>query len=60
MTKIVVFDSGLGSLSIIKPIQKICKADIAYYADQKNYPYGDKSHAQLDSIIKKTDRKSVV
>ena len=54
MTKIVVFDSGLGSLSIIKAIQKICKANIVYYADQKNYPYGDKSQAQLDSIIKKT------
>lgn len=54
MTKIVVFDSGLGSLSIIKPIQKICKADIIYYADQMNYPYGNKSQAQLDSIIKKT------
>ena len=54
MTKIVVFDSGLGSLSIIKAIQKICKADIVYYAEQKNYTYGDKSKAQLDSIIKKT------
>ena len=33
--KIVVFDSGLGSLSIIKAIQKRTKADIIYLADKK-------------------------
>jgi glutamate racemase len=54
LVKIVVFDSGLGSLSIIKKIQKIVKTDIVYFADQKNYPYGIKSQAQLASIIKKT------
>lgn len=54
MAKIVVFDSGLGSLSIIKEIQKISKNDIIYFADQKNYPYGVKSQAQLSIIIKKT------
>ena len=31
MAKIVVFDSGLGSLSIIKEIQKIGKNDIIYF-----------------------------
>ena len=51
---IAVFDSGLGSLSIIKEIQKNMKADIVYFADQKNYPYGTKSQAQIASIIKKT------
>ena len=54
LAKIVVFDSGLGSLSIIKEIQKIAKTDIVYFADQKNYPYGTKSQAQLSTIIKKT------
>jgi len=54
LAKIVVFDSGLGSLSIIKEIQKIAKTDIVYFADQKNYPYGTKSQAQLAIIIKKT------
>ena len=54
MAKIAVFDSGLGSLSIIKEIQKIMKSDIVYFADQKNYPYGTKSQAQISSIIKKT------
>ena len=54
MVKIAVFDSGLGSLSIIKEIQKIAKSEIIYFADQKNYPYGKKSKAQLSTIIQKT------
>ena len=54
LAKIAVFDSGLGSLSIIKEIQKNMKADMVYFADQKNYPYGTKSQAQIASIIKKT------
>jgi len=54
MAKIVVFDSGLGSLSIIKVIQSISKSDIIYFADQQNFPYGNKSQAQLGSIIKKS------
>ena len=54
LAKIVVFDSGLGSLSIIKEIQKTVKTNIIYFADQKNYPYGIKSQAQLASIIKRT------
>jgi glutamate racemase len=51
MARIVVFDSGLGSLSIIKAIQKICKSGIIYFADQQNFPYGEKSQAQLSKII---------
>ena len=54
MVKIAVFDSGLGSLSIIKAIQKICKSEIIYFADQKNFPYGKKSKKQLEIIINKT------
>ncbi|MBI1827898.1 MAG: aspartate/glutamate racemase family protein [Thaumarchaeota archaeon] len=54
MVKIAVFDSGLGSLSIIKPIQKKVIANIIYFADQKNFPYGKKSVLQLEKIIKST------
>ena len=54
MTRIAVFDSGLGSLSIIKSIQKVCKAEIIYFADQKNFPYGKKTRKQLEKIIKKS------
>ena len=54
MAKIVVFDSGFGSLSIIKPIQQAVKSDIIYFADQKNFPYGKKSKLELTKIITKT------
>src|SRR6185312_10603850 len=54
ISKIAVFDSGLGSLSVIKSIQKRIKAEIIYFADQKNYPYGTKTVSQLDKIIKST------
>jgi len=52
--KIAVFDSGLGSLSVIIPIQKRINAEIIYFADQKNYPYGTKTVSQLDKIMKST------
>jgi len=52
--KIVVFDSGLGSLSIIKAIQKKTKSDIIYLADKKNFPYGKKTKSQLYKIIMDT------
>ena len=54
---IVVFDSGLGSLSIIKEIQKKTKCEIVYIADQKNFPYGKKSKSELLKIIRKTLEK---
>ncbi len=54
MAKIIVFDSGIGSLSIIQAIQKVIKSHIIYYADQKNFPYGKKSKSQLTKIITKT------
>ena len=54
MVKIAVFDSGLGSLSIIQAIQKLFKAEIIYFADQQNYPYGKKSQTQLRKIIHKS------
>lgn len=54
MTKIVVFDSGFGSLSVIQQIQKITKAEIIYFADQKNFPYGNKTKHQLSKIINQT------
>ena len=51
MARIIVFDSGFGSLSIIKPIQQAVKSDIIYFADQKNFPYGQKSKSELTKII---------
>jgi len=55
--KIVVFDSGLGSLSVIKAIQKRTKSEIIYLADKKNFPYGKKTKSQLYKIIIDTIKK---
>jgi len=55
--KIVVFDSGLGSLSVIKAIQNKTKSDIIYLADKKNFPYGKKTKSQLYKIITDTIKK---
>lgn len=57
MLKIAVFDSGLGSLSIIKSIQKKVRAEIIYFADQDSFPYGTKSISQLKKIIESTVKK---
>jgi len=54
MNKIVVFDSGFGSMSVIREIRKIFKGELIYFADQKNFPYGVKSKIELESIIKET------
>ncbi|WP_428325067.1 glutamate racemase [Nitrosopumilus sp.] len=54
MVRIAVFDSGLGSLSIIQEMQKTFKSEIIYFADQQSYPYGKKSQAQLKRIMRKS------
>ncbi|MGI9566100.1 MAG: glutamate racemase [Nitrosopumilus sp.] len=57
MAKIAVFDSGLGSLSIIKEIQKIAKVEIIYFGDQENFPYGQKTKYELRKIIEKSIKR---
>lgn len=54
MTRIVVFDSGFGSLSIINAIRKITRTELIYFADQKRFPYGKKSKLELRKIILST------
>ena len=54
MKKIAVFDSGFGSISVIREIQKNFKGELIYFADQKNFPYGVKSKPVLEKIIKDT------
>ena len=47
-----VFDSGLGSLSIIRELKKeIPHENLLYFADQTHFPYGNKSHTELREII---------
>lgn len=41
---VIVFDSGIGGLSIYRPLQVALPGEIiVYMADSANFPYGDKS-----------------
>ena len=51
MATIAVFDSGLGSLSVVRAIRHISDCDMIYYADTASHPYGTKSVGVLRSII---------
>ena len=52
---IAVFDSGIGSLSIIRELRReVPNEDLLYFADKAHFPYGPKSHQQLREIIVNT------
>jgi glutamate racemase len=52
MTKIGIFDSGIGGLSILKEVHLLDRAlDIYYVADSINNPYGDK---QREFIVERS------
>ncbi len=53
--KIAVFDSGVGSLSIIKELKTyLPNEDILYLADRLHFPYGKKSQDELYNIVLKS------
>lgn len=51
MATIAVFDSGLGSLVVVRALRRISRCDIIYYADTASHPYGTKPVAELRRII---------
>ena len=52
---VAVFDSGIGSLSIIRELKReVPNEDLLYFADRAHFPYGSKSHGQLKEIIVST------
>ena len=52
---VAVFDSGIGSLSIIRELRREVPAeDLLYFADRAHFPYGGKSHGELRGIIVNT------
>ena len=54
-TPVAVFDSGIGSLSIIQELKKeIPHENLLYFADKAHFPYGNKSATQLRDIIVNT------
>ncbi|MCF6149842.1 MAG: glutamate racemase [Candidatus Kuenenia sp.] len=52
---IAIFDSGVGSLSIIKEIRNALPCEnYIYLADKKHFPYGKKTHTELLNIVQNT------
>lgn len=52
---IAVFDSGVGSLSVVSALrQELPNESIIYLADRARYPYGTKSTDELRAIIVQT------
>lgn len=46
-----IFDSGVGGLTVLHAIrQNLPSADVIYFGDTKNAPYGEKSRAQLSEL----------
>lgn len=49
---VAIFDSGVGSLSIVRQLRKeIPSENILYFADKAHFPYGNKSHNMLRQVI---------
>ncbi|HBP50999.1 TPA: glutamate racemase [Candidatus Shapirobacteria bacterium] len=54
MKKIGIIDSGIGGRGIKKEIKKLIpQAEIIYFADSKNFPYGTKEVEELNRILEK-------
>lgn len=52
---VAVFDSGIGSLSIVRELRReVPNEDILYFADKAHFPYGTKSRGELRELIKNT------
>ena len=48
-----VFDSGIGGMSVIFELRKFRpRADLIYYADKKNCPYGTKSRQEIIRLVR--------
>ncbi|WP_106639147.1 glutamate racemase [Allosphingosinicella vermicomposti] len=49
---LLIFDSGIGGLSVLKPIRALMPAaPIVYVADNAGYPYGTKSEAEIAARV---------
>ncbi len=48
-----VMDSGVGGLTVLKELRKICpNENYIYFGDTKNLPYGEKTKEKLVQIVK--------
>src|SRR3712207_2838987 len=49
---LLVFDSGVGGLSVLRPIRELLPdAPIVYAADSAGYPYGTKSESEIAARV---------
>ncbi len=69
MSKIAVFDSGLGGITVLKELAELMPhEEYIYYGDSANAPYGDKTPDELlelcssicTKVLEKTDIKCFV
>jgi glutamate racemase len=50
--KIGVFDSGLGGLTVVQRLrEQLPQAEIVFFSDRANVPYGDRSAEELHGIL---------
>jgi glutamate racemase len=48
-----LFDSGLGGLTVLARLrERLPSADVIFFADQANVPYGDRPHAELLGLLR--------
>ncbi|MBN1549173.1 glutamate racemase [Candidatus Babeliales bacterium] len=52
--KLVVFDSGIGGLSVLQELMKLPIKEFVYCADTAHVPYGDKTPDEIISLTMKT------
>ncbi len=46
-----IFDSGSGGLTVLRKLREVLpRADVVYFGDIANAPYGSKSHAELSAL----------
>lgn len=54
VARVAVFDSGTGSLSVVRAIRRRLRCELIYYADLAGYPYGGRSRGELARIVSGT------
>jgi glutamate racemase len=48
-----LFDSGLGGLTVLARLrERMPAADVLFFADQANVPYGDRTHEELRALVR--------
>ena len=54
MKQVLVLDSGVGGLNLLRGLQRLCPyADYLYFADGEYFPYGNKSKAEVRERVRK-------